>query len=100
MRRAGLVASVRGPGGGYLLARRPEEISLGDIVRAVEGPIALLDCLRPTFAPGDCDRLSDCVARAVWKRLSKQFEGMLDEMTLSELQEEGVGRCSGRRAQG
>lgn len=93
MRRAGVVVSVRGPGGGYLLARRPEEISLGDVVRAVEGPIALLDCLGPSFTPDACDHLFDCVARAVWKRLGKQLEGMMDEITLRDLSENGADIC-------
>jgi len=100
MRLAGVVVSVRGPGGGYLLARQPEQISLGDIVRAVEGPIALLECLEPSFAPDECDNMFDCVARAVWKRLGKELEGMLDEITLKELSEDRLDICLCRPTRG
>ena len=56
LRVTGIVRGVRGPGGGYVLARPAEEITAGDVVRAVEGPIAITDCVAPGSTP-DCERV-------------------------------------------
>lgn len=81
LRRAGLVHSVRGVKGGYVLARRPHEITVGDILRAVEGPIAPVDCLREDR--GDCDRREHCVSRGAWRALQKSMIDTLDSITLA-----------------
>ncbi len=82
--RAGIVESVRGPGGGVLLKRRPSEITIGDIVRALEGPIALSHCLEPGEA-GECYQADDCVARMVWARVGAKIEEALDSIRFDEL---------------
>lgn len=84
---AGLVDGVKGPGGGYRLARGAETISAGDVVRAVEGPIAVAHCVEPGDEPA-CNRADRCVARPLWKRLSEVMAEFLDSVTLQDLCDE------------
>ena len=81
---AGLVDGVKGPGGGYRLARGAEMISAGDVVRAVEGPIAVSHCVEPGDEPA-CNRVDRCVVRPLWKRLSEVMSEFLDSVTLQDL---------------
>jgi len=95
LKKGGLVRSKRGPRGGYELARAPELILLGDVVRAIEGPIAL--------AAGELRGrgTSHEVLRDVLAQLSKRIETCLDEVTLAELcqraERQGVARTSAAR---
>ena len=68
LRRSGLVRSVRGAYGGYYLARKPSEITIGDILRAVEGPIGLVDCVLEYDAV-ECMKYEDCITRIVWEKI-------------------------------
>lgn len=84
LRRAELIRSVKGPGGGYVLARDPATISAGDIIAAVEGPLAVVHCVT-----GDqdepCHRIDRCVAHLLWKKLSATLSEILDSTTLKDL---------------
>ena len=82
--KAGLIESVRGASGGYLLARKPADLTIGDIVRALEGPIALSHCLEPGEA-GDCNQADDCVARMVWAKVGAKIEEALDGISFDDL---------------
>lgn len=82
--KAGVIESVRGPAGGYLLARKPSELTIGDIVRTLEGPIALSHCLEPGES-GDCNQAEDCVARMVWVRVGAKIEEALDSISFDDL---------------
>jgi Rrf2 family cysteine metabolism transcriptional repressor len=82
--KAGLIESVRGPAGGYLLARKPSELTIGDIVRVLEGPIALSHCLEPGES-GDCCQTDDCVARMVWAKVGAKIEEALDSISFDDL---------------
>jgi Rrf2 family protein len=84
LRKAGFVESIKGPSGGYVLAQDADEIRVGDIVRAVEGPIALVQCVgsNPEEA---CHRKDGCVTYLLWKRLSETIEDILDSITLRDL---------------
>ncbi len=82
--KAGVIESVRGPGGGYLLARQPAELTIGDIVRALEGPIALSHCLEPGES-GECYQADECVARMVWSRVGAKIEEALDSISFADL---------------
>jgi Rrf2 family protein len=84
---AGLVEGVKGPGGGYLLARNAAAITAGDLVRAVEGPIAVVHCALPDGDPA-CDRADHCVTRLLWQRLSAVMAEFLDSVTLQDLCDE------------
>jgi Rrf2 family cysteine metabolism transcriptional repressor len=82
--KAGVIESVRGPAGGYLLARKPLDLTIGDIVRALEGPIALSHCLEPGES-GDCTQAEDCVARMVWVKVGAKIEEALDSISFNDL---------------
>lgn len=94
LRRAGLVKSVRGPRGGFKLSRPPSEITVGDIVRAVEGPVGLAPCVTPEScyggrskrkATGTCPQAEYCAARLVWENVSREIERILDETDLRQV---------------
>ena len=87
LREAGIVKGVRGPGGGYVLARDPAAITAGDVVRAVEGPLAVVHCVEPAAA-SQCDRAATCVTRSVWRRLSEVMAEFLDSITVQDLCED------------
>jgi Rrf2 family iron-sulfur cluster assembly transcriptional regulator len=84
---AGLVEGVRGPGGGYRLARDADEIGAGDVVGAVEGPVALVHCVAPDSG-SSCNRVDGCVTHLLWKRLSMLMRDFLDAVTLQDLADE------------
>lgn len=96
MRQNGLLESIRGPKGGFVLSRSPDEITVGDIVRSVEGGIAAVDCVRDSVIGclpprnGDklCDKAEICVSRLVWLRLTESIIGMLDSISLSDIMAE------------
>ncbi len=82
--RSGLIESVRGPGGGYLLGKKAAEFTIGDVVRALEGPIALSHCLEPGMSE-DCYQADDCVARMVWAKVGAKIEQALDSISFDDL---------------
>lgn len=82
LRIAGLVRTRRGPGGGHLLARDPAEIKLGEVLRILDGPISLVDCVGQ---PQGCGRWRRCVTRDVWSDVTEVMEGVLDGITLADL---------------
>ena len=83
LEQAGLVQGVKGPGGGYVLGRDPTNIHIGDIVRAAEGPIALVDCVEAGGAA--CARAKQCAARQLWQEVSQVVAQTLDDVTLKDL---------------
>lgn len=87
LRRAGLIKSVKGPGGGYVLAKSADQIRAGDIIRTVEGPIALVHCVVPQQEP-PCHHAETCVTHLLWKRLSDKVAEVLDSVTLKDLCEQ------------
>jgi Rrf2 family cysteine metabolism transcriptional repressor len=86
LRDAGLVISTRGAHGGYELAREPGDIRMGEILRALEGPIAPMMCATddPEHAVV-CDRSSKCSVNVLWVRVRDAVTGALDGMTLADL---------------
>ena len=86
LKKAGLVKSARGPKGGYKLARSSEQISFGEIVRTMEGPIALVSCASVNFyAPcGDCQDETTCAIRRAFATLRDQSTAVLDAISLAE----------------
>lgn len=79
---SGLLVSVRGPGGGYILSRPPEEISLLDIVKSMGGSLSLVPCLDN---PRYCERSSCCATRELWDEASSALKRVFEEKTLDEL---------------
>lgn len=84
LRQAGLVQSVRGAHGGYYLAQTPQEITVGQVVRALEGPIAPVDCVAEGNSP-PCERVQHCSTRLAWLRLRDGIAAALDALTLADL---------------
>ena len=91
LKGAGLVRSKRGVGGGYVLARDPREITLGDIVSAVDGPITLGDFGAP-HTDGACDHEGQCVLLAVWGDTAEHMRRHLDALHLDDLVEMARGQ--------
>jgi Rrf2 family protein len=84
LKGAGLVRSKRGVGGGYVLARPPEDIPLGQIVSAVDGPIVAGDFGEP-HANGACDHEGQCVLLALWSEVGEHMREHLDGYTLADM---------------
>lgn len=85
LRRKGLVKSVRGPTGGYILAKGPKEITVGEIVRALDGNITPVHCAGNWAAGKKCKMIDKCVAKAVWEKLRHAVDSALDSVTLKDL---------------
>jgi len=90
LKGAGLVRSKRGVGGGYVLARPPDQITLGQIVSAVEGPITAGDFGEP-HTNGACDHEGQCALLAVWSEVGYTMRSYLDSYTLSDMVERATG---------
>lgn len=83
--KAGMLKSVRGPQGGYKLAKDPSEYTAGDILRITEGNLAPIPCLENE--ENDCDRISQCATLDFWKGLYDTVNSYVDGITLQELAE-------------
>jgi len=86
LKKANFIKSVRGPKGGHMLAKPPEEITVGDIVRILEGGINLSSCIEN---PEVCDRTTRCLTRGVWEEATKAMYDKLNSATLSKMIKEG-----------
>jgi Rrf2 family protein len=82
LKKANFIKSVRGPKGGHMLAKSPEEITVGDIVRILEGGITLSSCIEN---PEVCDRTTRCLVRGVWEETTKVMYDKLNSVTLSKM---------------
>ena len=83
--KAGMLKSVRGPQGGYKLAKDPSEYTAGDILRITEGNLAPIPCLENE--ENDCDRISQCATLDFWKGLYDAVNSYVDGVTLQDLAE-------------
>lgn len=81
LRKSSLVKGERGPKGGYGLSREPERISVGDVLRATEGPLAPVACLEGT----DCPMDGSCAAQRVWGELYSEISSFVDSVSLRNL---------------
>jgi len=84
LKKAGIVQSTRGAQGGYTLARSPEEISVGDILRALEGTLSPVECVAEN-GDSECASSDFCVTKYVWKRISDSINDTVNGIPLSEL---------------
>jgi Rrf2 family protein len=82
LRTAGLVTTIRGRKGGFLLSKPPAEITASSIVTALEGPCTIVDCVSK---PKTCDRSDTCAARDIWGLLGSKMEEVLSGFTLEQL---------------
>ena len=91
LKREGLVNSTRGAQGGYVLARKPEEITVGDVLRALEGGLGLVDCLDEEDA---CGKSCACPSRIVWMKLRDGLNAIVDGITLRDMITEYERACA------
>ncbi|HLH24200.1 MAG TPA: Rrf2 family transcriptional regulator [Chloroflexota bacterium] len=85
LRRAGLIDGTRGAHGGYQLARPPDQMSVGEVVRALEGAVAPVECLSEDYPAGSCALELGCLSRPVWQRVKESIDQVLDSTTLADL---------------
>ncbi len=84
LRKSGLVKSVRGSHGGYMLAREPSQIKVGEIIRALEGPIAPVSCVNEED-PCSCEEADNCITRTVWARMRDGIAEVVDTISLGDM---------------
>ena len=82
LRNAGILNSIKGKDGGFMLAKKPNEINILEIVQIMEGPISIVDCVG---APGSCRRSTLCVTRRIWDDLNKNIKDSLAVKNLDDL---------------
>ena len=83
LQKCGYVKSMRGPGGGYMLAQKPEQYTVGMILRQIEGSLAPVACL--DGEENDCVRQESCVTLRLWKMLYEAINDVVDQVTLADL---------------
>nr|WP_027871939.1 Rrf2 family transcriptional regulator [[Eubacterium] cellulosolvens] len=88
LKKSGLVTSVRGAGGGYRLSRPASEISVGDVLRSLEGSLEAVEC--PAIVGDDCSSADECVTKIVWKRINDGIAQAVDSIMISELVDESM----------
>lgn len=87
LKKAGLIKSIRGAGGGYVLAEEMSEISVGDVLRALEGSLEPVECA--AFSGEEsCAAAGGCVTKYVWQRINESINRTVDEISLKQLVEE------------
>ena len=84
LRRSGLVKSVRGAQGGYMLALKPSEITVGEIIRVLEGPLGPSDCVLED-GPILCDKADHCITKIVWEKIRTGISDVIDSITLQDM---------------
>ncbi len=82
LKAAGYIRSVRGARGGYTLARKPDKISIGQIIKVLEGGLSLVDCVED---PKVCEREKNCPTRDIWLRMSERLMEELSSLSLSDV---------------
>ncbi len=82
LKAAGYIRSVRGARGGYTLARKPDKISIGQIIKVLEGGLSLVDCVED---PKVCEREKNCLTRDIWLRMSERLMEELSSLTLRDV---------------
>ncbi len=87
LRRRGLVEATRGARGGYRLAARPSSVTVGQVLRALEGPVAPVECVSEEAGARHCDREAACSSRDMWRKIRDSLVDVLDTTTLADLSE-------------
>ncbi|HXX34826.1 MAG TPA: Rrf2 family transcriptional regulator [Thermodesulfobacteriota bacterium] len=85
LRRGGIIGSKRGPSGGYFLGKKPEEITVGEVIRITEGGINPVLCVDPEDSSRSCRRSGGCVTQIVWNEAGKRLNDYFDSVTIKDL---------------
>lgn len=82
LKDSGLLVACRGPNGGYMLAKPPAQITVLEIINAMEGKTAVVDCIENKSS---CSRSGSCIARSIWVRVNLAIDTSLEKITLGEI---------------
>jgi Rrf2 family transcriptional regulator, cysteine metabolism repressor len=93
LKTSGLVLSVRGPKGGYILAKPPEEIKLSDVFVVLEGPLTTFDCL---IDKSYCTRCGDCLTKNIWLKMQEAINDVLTSITLKDMADDAIKHKEGK----
>lgn len=93
LKKANLVKSVRGAQGGYLLAHEPKDITVGQILRALEGSMAPVGCVDNSII---CGEKNECISRIVWEKIQEGISQAIDDFTLEDL----ISKCESNNKTG
>lgn len=85
LKRVDIVRSKRGMEGGYVLARHPRQITVGDVLRSMSGPFVQLSCLESGNFGGDCDKQAACNFKPIWAEVDRAIGAVLNNITFEEL---------------
>lgn len=85
LKKAGILGSKRGPTGGYFLNKKPEEITIGEIVRITEGGIDPVLCLDPEDSSQPCEKSGECVTQVIWNEAGNRLKKYFDSVTIKDL---------------
>jgi Rrf2 family cysteine metabolism transcriptional repressor len=85
LKRVGIVRSKRGTEGGYVLTRPPEEITVGEVIRSISGPLVQLTCLESGDFEDACDREATCDFKPIWAEVARAMASVLDGVTFGDL---------------
>jgi Rrf2 family protein len=83
LRKAGLIKSIRGAQGGYVLSKDPAEITVADIFNVLEGPVEISDCI--TDEDANCTRAEHCGTRPLWIKISESVNSVINSVTLQDM---------------
>ena len=85
LKRAGIIGSKRGPSGGYFLSKKPENITVGEVIRVTEGGIIPVLCVNPDNSTQPCERSGECVTQIIWNEAGKRLKEYFDSITIKDL---------------
>jgi Rrf2 family protein len=94
LKKAGLVSASRGAQGGYTLSANPKEVSVGQVIRTLDGPVAPTECLDEG---GVCERGGACPGRIIWEKVYKSLNDVIDSLSLQDILEEYKARNKGEK---
>ncbi|AYE33166.1 RrF2 family transcriptional regulator [Clostridium septicum] len=81
LRKAGLIKSIRGAQGGYVLNKAPSEIKVADVMDVLEGPIEIADCIEGA----ECNNIDCCATRLLWKKIKSSIDEVMENITLQDI---------------
>ena len=85
LKKGGIVASKRGPTGGYFLNKKPEDITVGEVIQITEGGINPVLCVNPEDSSQPCERSGECVTQVIWNEAGKKLKEYFDSITIRDL---------------
>ncbi|HTZ10909.1 MAG TPA: Rrf2 family transcriptional regulator [Candidatus Margulisiibacteriota bacterium] len=83
LRKGGFIESRRGNIGGYMLSRTPDKITVGEVVRYIDGPLEPISCVKEGYS--NCKEINKCVFKKMWQRVSQATSDIIDNVTFEEL---------------